>query len=247
MADSTNKARNVRLTVLFTVLVLMLIGLWYDRKVARPSVEQAWDSIEVLNNKINSEAGRAAMTNTDVQQALNRQPSRTLADGPYQVEVYSWMAGLPFRTRDYYAVYTPGVGKLLFTTHFKYAIPDGELNPPPPRGDWATAEDEASPDMSAEADEMPGEGPRRKGRPRPAEDGETAAEETPAEMSAAEAPAEAASDASTPPAETPADSEAGEVSKPEEASEAAAPKEGGDARESAETASSAAAEETPQP
>ena len=135
MSKSTSTRRKLRLTTLFAILVLMLVGLWYDRNVVRPSVEAAWNSISELNTRINSAAEATAMTNADVQKALNRQPSRTMTQGPFQVEVYSWMAGLPFRTRDYYAVYSPGMGKLFFTTHFKFAIPKGELVMPTARFD----------------------------------------------------------------------------------------------------------------
>ena len=69
----------------------------------------------------------------------NRQPTRTLTQSGYRVEVYSWMAGLPFRTRDYYAVYNQGTGKLYFATHYEFNIPPGELEPSKPRQEDSNA------------------------------------------------------------------------------------------------------------
>ena len=128
MAESTSVTRNMRVVVLFAVLALMLVALWYDHKVARPSVERAWADVAALNDEINADSGNRITTSADIQKKLSRQPAKVLkSHPPYVIEVYSWMAGLPFRTHNYYAVYTPAGGQLRFVTHFMYELPPGEL------------------------------------------------------------------------------------------------------------------------
>ena len=242
MSNSTNSVRSLRLTVLFAILVLMLIGLWYDRNVARPGVEAAWNSIAQLNTKINAEAKAKAMTNVDVQQALNRQPSRTMTQGAFQVEVYSWMAGIPFRTRDYYAVYSPGSGKLFFTTHFKYVIPEGELVPLAEPSDPSQSVPDSE---AATAEEMGTAGPQRKGRSRDAGESPDAAANA-EEMSAGETDSEMGSEAK----ESKPESASSEPSAPPETTESSAvskPREDSESDENAEAASSPAPADTPKP
>jgi len=128
MAESTSGARNTRMVILFAVLALMLFALWYDHKVARPSVERAWADVSALNDEINANSGNKITTSADIQKKLNRQPAKVLKNHPpYVIEVYSWMAGLPFRTHNYYAIYTSAAGELRFVTHYMYELPPGEL------------------------------------------------------------------------------------------------------------------------
>lgn len=126
MSASNRSAQQIRLSLLFGVLALMLIAWWYDWKVARVRVESAFETVETLNKKVNLGAS-GSMTSVEVQEALQRKPSRSMKVGEYEVEVYSWMAGLPFRTHDYFAVYSPVNGKLVLATHFKFTLPEEEL------------------------------------------------------------------------------------------------------------------------
>lgn len=125
---------NVRMIVLLTFLILAIGALFYDYKVARPAVEQAYAKIQALNEEMNSQATRKATTNVDVQNALGKRPALTETHGPYQVEVYHFSSGLPLRPHKYYAVYSNGLGDtagaLVLMKHYAFAIPEDDLLPP---------------------------------------------------------------------------------------------------------------------
>lgn len=123
---ATAPSSNTRFIVLLVVFGLMLGALWYDRKVARPAVEDAYARIAKLNNKINGSSGKAYMTDKEVHDELKRKPIDQFKTGPYLVEVYGWRAGLPLKTHKYYAVY--GNGKpLVFLKHYMNELDMKEL------------------------------------------------------------------------------------------------------------------------
>ena len=126
-SSTHSRGGRLRRYILFALLLVMLGALWYDRKVARPSVESAYDRIERLNEGINAEKSRKQLTSKEVQTALNTMPDRVFAENGYQVEVYSWFAGLPFKTRDYYAVYSSAPPNR-FLKHYKFELPKDELS-----------------------------------------------------------------------------------------------------------------------
>ena len=111
----SGSSRTLVRAVLFVILALLVIAILYDRQVARPAVDKAWAAIEELSDN----SGAKVLTNEDVHSALNRQPSQVKPDGDYTIEVYSYRAGLPWRTHNYSVVYT-GKDTLVFTTHFKF-------------------------------------------------------------------------------------------------------------------------------
>ncbi|MGE0755752.1 MAG: hypothetical protein AB7F89_01080 [Pirellulaceae bacterium] len=112
--------------MLFALLGLALFALWYDYKVARPAVEAAYDTIEKYNGEVNTTAGRAYVTEKEIQEKLGRAPDNTFTEGPYHIEEYNWRAGIPIRTHKYYAVYSDGT-PLIFLKHFKFELPPEEL------------------------------------------------------------------------------------------------------------------------
>lgn len=124
-SEPSNGAR-MRRYALYLLLVLMLVALWYDRKVARANVESAYDRIERLNDAINAEKSRKQLTSKEVRAALDTTPARVFTESGYQVEIYSWFAGLPFKTRAYYAVYS-GAPPNRFLKHYKFELPKEEL------------------------------------------------------------------------------------------------------------------------
>jgi hypothetical protein len=124
------KPGRLRQIILFTLLGLMLMAAAYDYIIARPNVDKAYDQISQLNNSMNSASMSKQTLNTDIHKEINRTPEKTYTQGPYRVEVFSWMAGLPFRTHDLYAVYTPKGNDLVFMRHYKFAMPKNELDPP---------------------------------------------------------------------------------------------------------------------
>ena len=118
--DAKAGTSNVRQFVLIGLLVLLVIALVYDYKVVRPSVDAAYDQIaeeSMLKNMRSTEV----FTNADVQQLLDKTPSRTFEEpnGNF-VEVYSWRSGLPIRTHDLFAVYKKNGEIWLFDHHTKY-------------------------------------------------------------------------------------------------------------------------------
>lgn len=106
----------------------MVGALWYDYKVARPAVDSAYARIGKLNEEVNSNSGRTYMTEKDVQAELARAPSETFTEDRYFVEVYSWRAGLPIKTHNYYAVYTKGPPHI-FLMHYPNELDRSELRP----------------------------------------------------------------------------------------------------------------------
>ena len=119
-------ASRTRTFVLLGLLGLMLFALWYDYKVARPAVEDAYARIGKLNADINSQAGNKYMTNVDVRNELKRSPIRTFSEGGYLVEVYGWRAGLPIKSHEYYAVYTDDKPNI-FLKHYTTELDMDEL------------------------------------------------------------------------------------------------------------------------
>ena len=83
---------------LFGVLALSLVALAYDYRVARPSVELAYDKI--VDRSIEVNRTNSVFTNIDVRALIGREPSRTFQDeNGDTVEVFSWRSGLPIRSR----------------------------------------------------------------------------------------------------------------------------------------------------
>jgi hypothetical protein len=123
--------------VLLSVLATLLFALWYDYKVARVGVEQAYAAIGALNDSQNGADQQAVTTRKDVRQAVGRAPSRVFQEGYATVEEYGWPAGFPIefrglysenpevalRTHNYYAVY---FGTRL-STHYKFYLPLNEI------------------------------------------------------------------------------------------------------------------------
>jgi hypothetical protein len=125
---------------LLGLLALMLAALWYDYKVARPAVEDAYERIARLNSEINSRPGKMFMTNKDVQNELKRTPIRQFSEGGYMVEVYGWRSGLPTNTHNYYAVYVDAA-PYIFLKHYMNKLEKTELAP-------LVSEGEVNTDMS---------------------------------------------------------------------------------------------------
>ena len=120
------KSGRNRSLLLLGVLVLLLVALWYDYKIARPQVETAYETVGKINEEYNSLPGKKYVTDKDVQQTLNRKPASVIQEGPYHVEVYSYRSGLPIRSHNYYAVYSAGQ-PLIFLKHYKFELPMEEL------------------------------------------------------------------------------------------------------------------------
>jgi hypothetical protein len=243
MSAENPRSSSLRMIILFAVLILMLLALGYDYRVARPKVDEAEAAVEKLNKQINESAEARVMSNVDVQEALNRKPSKTFTEGPYTVEQFSWMSGLPFRSYSYFALYRPAGDELSFQMHFKHKLPpdigkvlgsdqeeagtEAEIMGPDDTAEHSTVDqDEPGPSEEpgeeiasemepAEVDTSPEESPEEKSSEKPAEEKPS---EKPAGEEAADKPAEEK------PSEKPAEEKPAE--KPAEEKPAEKPAEG---------------------
>lgn len=132
--DNSSPAGGMRLTVLLGVLILAILALVYDYKVARPAIETAYAQVDKMTDQHNRSTLRRPVWNDDVQKILGRAPISVTTHPPYVVETYRFSSGLPFRNHEYYAVYLNGhansAGKLVFVKQFMFELPDDELRLP---------------------------------------------------------------------------------------------------------------------
>lgn len=108
-----------RFAILFVSIVATL-ALVYDYTVARPSVDQAYDRINVRLDQADASLSES-LSRDDVRELLRKQPSRIFRDGGKHVEVFSWIAGFPLRTHDLYVVYDGSGQTTSLIRHFKFA------------------------------------------------------------------------------------------------------------------------------
>ena len=119
-SDQSSRGGNPRQTIMLVILGLMIIALVYDYKVARPSVEGAYDQIAKKSIEVNS-SGTDVLTNLGVRELLEMEPSDTFEEvNGDLVEVYSWRSGLPVRTHNLYTVYKKNTGKWMFHRHSSF-------------------------------------------------------------------------------------------------------------------------------
>jgi hypothetical protein len=110
----------VRQFVLIGILLLLVLALVYDYRVARPGVETAYDKIAEQSMLVNARSSEV-FTNEDVQELIGKTPSRTFEEPNGDlVEVYSWRSGLPIRTHDLFAVYKKSGSNWMFHRHAKF-------------------------------------------------------------------------------------------------------------------------------
>ncbi len=118
--QSDDNSGGIRSKVLVAILLIGLVALAYDYKVARPAVETAYNAITSRSTEVNAKSTEV-FTDLDVHKLLGKEPSKTFNDANGDVvEVYSWRSGLPIKTHDLFAVYKPNGGKNLFYRHAKY-------------------------------------------------------------------------------------------------------------------------------
>lgn len=136
--SSRKKLRPLLLAVLAVLVVLLVIDF-----VSQSKFESAVAIMEGMLPE-DSEVGqdfRGCPQRDEVQQALGREPVGELIDkGDYMLEIYRWRRGLPWRTSEIYAAYTPGNLHLLqswATSEEALAIPSLD---PPAGGEDATPE-----------------------------------------------------------------------------------------------------------
>lgn len=110
---------NKRSIVLFVLLAIMIVAITYDYKVARPAVEQAYDSVVQRNIEINADP-TAMLTPEIVADLLAKTPVSKFQDGVDQVEVYAYSGGLPFKPHNLYIIYRDTPSGLLMSRAAKF-------------------------------------------------------------------------------------------------------------------------------
>ena len=125
---SSSTFSKLRMPVLMAILLSLLFAAWYDYRVARPAVDEAFDVVTQLHRQYSQSADMPVMTNMHVQQAVGAAPAYTITKHSYDIEVYAWTAGLPFRSHDLYVVYY-GNGDMRFARHYKFVLPVADLDP----------------------------------------------------------------------------------------------------------------------
>lgn len=113
------KKSNTTLLILLVILALGVAGLMYDRRVARPGVEKAYDDLISLVEKTNRNV-QESVNPEDVRAVVGRAPVSNFDDGEDFVEVFAWRSGLPIRTHKLYAVYKEQHGQKVFYRHAKF-------------------------------------------------------------------------------------------------------------------------------
>jgi hypothetical protein len=122
---------------LFVILALMIAAGLYEFLLARPGVDAAYERIDKANSVALTAANGGSLTPERVHEVVGSPPSREvdLKDqngNQYQMEVYTWRGGLPWRTYNVYVVYRRG----MFLAHYQNENPreDVERGPPFPGG-----------------------------------------------------------------------------------------------------------------
>ncbi len=145
------KKSNTTLLVLLVILGLGVAGLVYDRRVARPGVEKAYDDLVALVEKTNRSVTES-VNPEDVQAVVGRAPVSSFDEGDDFIEVFAWRSGLPIRTHKLYAVYTEQHGEKVLYRHAKYKYEKkGDVIAIP---DLKTIEVDPEADTSGEGDDV---------------------------------------------------------------------------------------------
>ena len=135
-----------RQKILILALILMVGGLIYDRKVARPGSQQAYDTaLELVDKNVESSADSEPVTNEAVHAAFGKQPSRLVEEEDYMIETFSWRRGLLVLSYDVHVVYaSDDNGRLVINSAHLNKLPEESQLPGyqyspvvPPPGDGA--------------------------------------------------------------------------------------------------------------
>ena len=170
------REKRLILIVLLCVLAVLALALAWDFLRARPAVKRAYETVAKMNESMNRAAIKdspdatkrpgfdSPTTQDDVRRAIGRTPRRLVDYGPYKVEVYSWTAGIPWRTHDYYVVYERGDNRLLLLKHYPFTLPEYEGNSvyvapdakPPKHGPvYGSVQGDSPPDRSRDQEDPP--------------------------------------------------------------------------------------------
>jgi hypothetical protein len=172
---SGSPIRLVVRVILFGILLYLVCALPYDYFVARPGQVKAWEKLynkraEQSDPEYDASAkpgllqlknvgsGDVETTTETVAEALGRKPSKSTSENGMVTEIYSWRAGLPWKTYNIYVVYAERRDKTK-----KPRLENAFLNEPP--SDLSVPTLEAPEDGPSLAPQAPGGGGPGGGRP----------------------------------------------------------------------------------
>ena len=95
----------IRQILLLVILLLAIIALAYEFRVARPKSLTAWKAVTELVNSNYSQPGEVTNTNEIVQTAIGKAPSTIREEGNQRVETYSWRRGIPIQSYSFEVTY----------------------------------------------------------------------------------------------------------------------------------------------
>ncbi|MEM8668707.1 MAG: hypothetical protein AAGG48_14395 [Planctomycetota bacterium] len=125
MSQANSQGGSKRLLILLGILGIGLVGLGYDRVIARPAVEAAYDSLLAENEKLNA-SGTDVLNDSSVRDLLGCEPAEMFDDtNGDKVEKYSWRAGMPIKTHDLFVVYKKNDKGLMFHRADKFVFESG--------------------------------------------------------------------------------------------------------------------------
>ena len=119
-AGEKPKSGILRKLALYALLLIMIAAIIYDYRVARPSVNAAYDEIAKASVTSNTD-GTKVFTNETVRELMGREPDETFNDGMDLVEVYHFKGGLPLRPHRLWTVFKKNGDNHLFYRHAKFA------------------------------------------------------------------------------------------------------------------------------
>jgi len=114
-----------RQKILILALILMVGGLIYDRQVARPSSQQAYDkALELVDKNVMTAADGESVTNQAVQAAFGKKPSKLVETEDYTIETFRWRRGLLVLSYDVNVVYAHEDGRLVLKNALLNKMPE---------------------------------------------------------------------------------------------------------------------------
>jgi len=105
-SPSSGKSTVLRQLALFILLIVLIGAFAYDRKMARPAAELAYENIE---NAVNERTASPLppLNSDDIRAIVGKDPAYKKMGPNKYVEKYAWTAGLPWKQYWIWVAYSP--------------------------------------------------------------------------------------------------------------------------------------------
>lgn len=143
---------NTRQIILLVLLLIMLLALGWDYKIARPQSKAKADELSEAAQARAVKARTGQLSSDEVAEVLEREPSTTLDGDKYTIEVFKWRGGLPWKSYNVWVVYRKTSDGPRFHTLSYLTEPEDKYMPgyvPPPKP--AIGDDEPPPEEGGAA------------------------------------------------------------------------------------------------